>query len=172
MVLKSVCLFALFLGKVTIRTRDLLKAKFKFVDSYDSQLANGSSFPGPVCWGASGTSWPTPQCNTERGRPRQRPSNPLFWIAISQGTTHTGGVDFIKTCAFHEGWRRFHGLTPPGSLARLKKRPTITLRAVHGARNDPSRKEVTPRVRRSGKALAAPPRAKQKKKKIKGQKSN
>ena len=133
--------FCLLHGKVTIRTRDLLKAKFKFVDSYDSQLANGSSFPGPVCWGASGTSWPTPQCNTERGRPRQRPSNPLFWIAISQGTTHTGGVDFIKTCAFHEGWRRFHGLTPPGSLARLKKRPTITLRAVHGARNDPGGEE-------------------------------
>ena len=139
----------------------------KTSDSYELQLANGCSFPHCFFIGASGASWPTPQCNTERGRPRQRPSNPLFWIAISQGTTHAGGVDFVKTNAIHEGWRRFHGPTPPGSLARLKKRPTITLRAVHGARNDPSRKEVTPRVRRSGKALAAPPRAKQKKKKQK-----
>jgi hypothetical protein len=46
-----------------------------------------------------------------------------------------GGVDFINLRAFHEGWRRFHGLTPPGSLTRLKKQITITSRAVHGARN-------------------------------------
>ena len=46
MVLASVFLsFALFLSKVTIRTRDLLKAKFTFVDSYDSQLANRCSCP-------------------------------------------------------------------------------------------------------------------------------
>ena len=164
MVLASVFLsFALFLSKVTIRTRDLLEAKFKFVDSYDSQLANRCSWPRRFFKGASGTSWPTPQCNTERGRPRQRPSNPLFWIAISQGTTHMGGVDFINLRAFHEGWRRFHGLTPPGSLTRLKKQITITLRAVHGARNGPHpAPRPTPHrllgVAASGYALAAPPR--------------